>query len=73
MKISEQEGYQYLARRSWLEATIQQILKDLSWQNLELTLSTSPSAEEFQETIIKTFFLSRTRSVPNTDEHPLSS
>ena len=55
MKISEKEVNQYLARRSWLSATIQQIQKDLSWQNLELPLSTSPSAEELQEQLSKLF------------------
>ena len=55
MKISEQEVQQYLARRSWLSATILQIQKDLSWQNLELPLSTSPSAEELQEQLSKLF------------------
>ena len=49
MKISEQEVQQFLVRRSRLAATIQQIQKDLSWQNLELPLSTFPSAEELQE------------------------
>ena len=73
MKISEQEVQQYLARKNWLAATIQQIQKDLSWQNLELPLSTFPSAEELQRTIIKTFLLSRARSIPNNDEYPLSS
>ena len=55
MKISEKEVNQYLARRSWLSATIQQIHKDLSWQNLELPLSTSPSSEELQEQLSKLF------------------
>ena len=55
MKISEQEVQQCHVRRSWLSATIQQIQKDLSWQNLELPLSTSPSAEELQEQLSKLF------------------
>lgn len=55
MKISEQEVQQYLARKNWLAATIQQIQKDLSWQNLELPLSISPSAEELQEQLSKLF------------------
>ena len=55
MKISEQEVQQYLARRSWLSATIHQIQKDLSWQNLELPLSISPTAEELQEQLSKLF------------------
>ena len=56
MKISEQEVQQCHVRRSWLAATIQQIQKDLSWQNLELPLSTCPSAEELQEQLSKLFF-----------------
>ena len=55
MKISEQEVQQYLARRNWLVATIQQIKKDLSWQNLELPFSISPSSEEIQEQLSKLF------------------
>tara|TARA_Y100001933_G_C18733261_1_gene452624 strand:+ start:312 stop:698 length:387 start_codon:yes stop_codon:yes gene_type:complete len=55
MKISEQEVQQCLARRNWLVATIQQIKKDLSWQNLELPLSISPSSEELQEQLSKLF------------------
>ena len=55
MKISEQEVQQYLARRSWLSATILQIQKDLSWQNLKLPLSISPTAEELQEQLSKLF------------------
>ena len=55
MKISEQEVQQYLARKNWLTATIQQIQKDLSWQNLELPLIASPSIEELQEQLSKLF------------------
>ena len=55
MKISEQEVQQYLAKKNWLAATIQQIQKDLSWQNLELPLSISPCAEELQEQLSKLF------------------
>ena len=57
MKISQEEVQQYLARRSWLAATIQQIQKDLSWQNLEMSLSTFPSAEELQKQLSKLFSL----------------
>ena len=55
MKISEQEVQQHLARKNWLTATIQQIQKDLSWQNLELPLIASPSIEELQEQLSKLF------------------
>ena len=55
MNISKQEAQQYLARRNWLAANIQQIQKDLSWQNLDLPLSISPSAEELQEQLSKLF------------------
>ena len=55
MKISEQEVQQYLTRKNWLTATIQQIQRDLSWQNLELRLSDSPFAEELQEQLSKLF------------------
>ena len=55
MKISEQEVQQYLARKNWLTATIQQIQKDLSWQNLELPLIASPFIEELQEQLSKLF------------------
>ena len=55
MKISEQEVQQYLTRKNWLTATIQQIQRDLSWQNLELRLSDSPFVEELQEQLSKLF------------------
>ena len=55
MKISKQELQHYLNRRNWLVATTQQIQKDLSWQNLELQLSASPSIEELQEQLSKLF------------------
>ena len=56
MKISQQEVQQDLGRRSWLSAIIHQIQKDLSCQNLELLLSTSPTVEELQEQLSKLFF-----------------
>ena len=55
MKISEQEVQQYLARKNWLTATIQQIQKDLSWQNLELPLIASPSIEELHKNNYQNF------------------
>ena len=55
MKISEEEVQQYLAKKDWLTATIQQIQKDLSWQNLELPLSISPSVEELKDQLSKLF------------------
>lgn len=55
MKISDQEVQQYLAKKDWLSATIQQIQKDLSWQNLELPLSISPSVEELKDQLSKLF------------------
>ena len=38
MKISDQEAHYYLSRKNWLTATIQQIKKDLFWQNIDLQL-----------------------------------
>ena len=55
MKISDQEVLHYLNKRNWLAATIQQIQLDLSWQNLELPLSASPSIEELQEQLSNLF------------------
>lgn len=55
MKISDQEVQQYLAKKDWLTATIQQIQKDLSWQNLELPLRASPSVEELKNQLSKLF------------------
>lgn len=55
MKITDQEAQQYLAKKDWLTATVQQIQKDLSWQNLELPLSISPSVEELKSQLSKLF------------------
>ena len=55
MKISYQEAHYYLSRKNWLTATIQQIKKDLFWQNIDLQLSVSTSMEELQEQLSQLF------------------
>jgi hypothetical protein len=44
--IKVEELPAYLAQEKWLQATVQQLQKDLSWQNLELPLSDQYDAEE---------------------------
>tara|TARA_B100000609_G_C17086912_1_gene367153 strand:+ start:328 stop:591 length:264 start_codon:yes stop_codon:yes gene_type:complete len=55
MKTSDQEAHHYLSRKNWQTATIQQIKKDLSWQNIDLQLSDSTSMQELQEQLSQLF------------------
>ena len=55
MKISYHKAHYYLSKKNWLTATIQQIKKELFWQNIDLQLSDFTSMEEFQEQLSKLF------------------
>lgn len=55
MKISYHKAHYHLSKKNWLIATIQQIKKDLFWQNIDLQLSDFTSMEEFQEQLSKLF------------------
>jgi len=55
MKISYHKAHYHFSKKNWLIATIQQIKKDLFWQNIDLQFSDFTSMEEFQEQLSKLF------------------
>ena len=46
--VSLSEVPDFLKQKELFQATIAQLQKDLSWQNLELPLSESPTVEELK-------------------------
>ena len=52
MKFSAKDSHSYLLHKKWLQPTIRQIQKDLSFQNLALTLDSNPSFSELKEQLL---------------------
>ena len=52
MKFSAKDSHSYLLQKKWLQPTIRQIQKDLSFQNLALTLDSNPSFSELKEQLL---------------------
>ena len=52
MKFSAKDSHSYLLQKKWLQPTIRQIQKDLSFQNLALTLGSNPSISELKEQLL---------------------
>lgn len=52
MKFSAKDSHSYLLQKKWLQPTIRQIQKDLSFQNLALTLGSNPSFSELKEQLL---------------------
>ena len=52
MKFSAKDSHSYLLQKKWLQLTIRQIQKDLSFQNLALTLGSNPSFSELKEQLL---------------------
>ena len=52
MKFPAKDSHSYLLQKKWLLPTIRQIQKDLSFQNLALTLGSNPSFSELKEQLL---------------------
>lgn len=52
MKFSAKDSHSYLLQKKWLQPTIRQIQKDLSFQNLALKLGSNPSFSELKEQLL---------------------
>jgi hypothetical protein len=52
MKFPAKDSHSYLLQKKWLLPTIRQIQKDLSFQNLALTLGSTPSFSELKEQLL---------------------
>ena len=52
MKFPVKDSHSYLLQKKWLLPTIRQIQKDLSFQNLALTLGSNPSFSELKEQLL---------------------
>lgn len=52
MKFPTKDSHSYLLQKKWLLLTIRQIQKDLSFQNLALTLGSNPSFSELKEQLL---------------------
>ena len=52
MKFPAKDSRSYLLQKKWLLPTIRQIQKDLSFQNLALTLGSNPSFSELKEQLL---------------------
>lgn len=52
MKFPATDSHSYLLQKKWLLPTIRQIQKDLSFQNLVLSLGSHPSFSELKEQLL---------------------